>query len=75
MAANSYEAYEAMKKKYNLKAGVYDDALAKSNPDAGIGILNYQLSYNEDLYYITYDAFASNRIPDIYVTVKGAKAP
>ena len=36
---------------------------------------NYQLSYNEDLYYITYDAFASNRIPDIYVTERGTKLP
>ena len=36
---------------------------------------HYQLAYNEDLYFITYEPFASNRIPDIWVTEKGAKAP
>lgn len=45
MAGNSYQAYEAMKKKYKLNTGVYDDALAKNNPDAGVGLLNYKLSY------------------------------
>ncbi len=34
---------------------------------------NYHLSYNEDRYFITYDAFASNRIPDINVTERGQK--
>ena len=32
---------------------------------------NYHLAYNENRYFITYDAFASNRIPDIYVTERG----
>ena len=36
---------------------------------------HYQLAYDEDRYYITYDAFASNLIPDIYVTEKGATLP
>ena len=36
---------------------------------------HYQLAYDEDRYFITYDAFASNRIPDIWVTEVGAKAP
>ena len=36
---------------------------------------NYHLVYNEDMYLITYDAFASNRIPDIYVMEKGATLP
>ena len=36
---------------------------------------NYQLAYNEDQYFVTYEAFASNRIPDIWVTERGAKAP
>lgn len=34
---------------------------------------NYQLAYNEDQYFITYEAFASNHIPDIWVTERGRK--
>ena len=33
---------------------------------------NYHLAYDEERYFITYEAFASNRIPDIWVTEKGA---
>ena len=33
---------------------------------------NYQLAYDEERYFITYESFASNRIPDIYVSEKGA---
>ena len=33
---------------------------------------HYQLAYDEDRYMITYEAFASNLIPDIYVTERGA---
>ena len=29
---------------------------------------NYRLAYDTDRYLVTYDAFASNMIPDIYVT-------
>ena len=36
---------------------------------------NYQLAYDEERYFVTYDAFASNLIPDIYVTERGAKLP
>ena len=36
---------------------------------------HYHLAYDEDRYMITYDAFASNMIPDIFVTERGAKAP
>ena len=36
---------------------------------------HYQLSYDESRYFVTYEAFASNRIPDIYVTERGAKLP
>ncbi len=36
---------------------------------------HYHLAYDEDRYLITYDAFASNMIPDIWVTERGAKAP
>jgi len=35
---------------------------------------HYQLAYDEDRYLITYEAFASNLIPDIYVTERGAGA-
>ena len=35
---------------------------------------HYHLAYDEDRYMITYDAFASNMIPDIWVTEKGAGA-
>ena len=34
---------------------------------------NYRLAYDEERYFITYEAFASNRIPDIWVTERGAK--
>ena len=33
----------------------------------------YHLSYDENRYLVTYNAFASNHIPDIYVTERGAK--
>ena len=33
---------------------------------------HYRLAYDEERYLITYDAFASNMIPDIWVTEKGA---
>ena len=33
---------------------------------------NYRLAYDEERYLITYEAFASNMIPDIWVTEKGA---
>ena len=33
---------------------------------------HYHLAYDEERYLITYDAFASNMIPDIWVTEKGA---
>ncbi|MBR6954795.1 MAG: hypothetical protein IKH77_07140 [Clostridia bacterium] len=36
---------------------------------------HYRLAYNEDKYFITYDAFSSNIMPDIWVTEKGAEAP
>ena len=33
---------------------------------------HYHLSYNENRFLVTYDAFASNQVPVIYVTEKGA---
>ncbi len=33
----------------------------------------YHLSYNDDLYLVTIESFASNHIPDIYVTERGAQ--
>ena len=33
---------------------------------------NYRLLYNEDRYFVTYEAFADNRMPDIYVTEGGS---
>lgn len=35
---------------------------------------HYHLAYDEDRYMITYDAFASNMIPDIWVTEVGVGA-
>ena len=32
---------------------------------------HYRLAYDTERYHVTYDAFASNLIPDIWVTVKG----
>ena len=29
---------------------------------------NYGLAYDQSRYYVTYDAFASNQMPEIYVT-------
>jgi len=34
---------------------------------------NYMLAYNEERYFVTYNSFSSNHIPDIYVTERGAK--
>ncbi|MBQ9196445.1 MAG: hypothetical protein IJ157_04295 [Clostridia bacterium] len=34
---------------------------------------NYHLAYNEDQYFVTYESFASNRIPDIWVTERGRR--
>ncbi|MBR6088482.1 MAG: hypothetical protein IKP86_01020 [Anaerolineaceae bacterium] len=34
---------------------------------------NYMLAYNEDRYFVTYQSFSSNHIPDIYVTERGAQ--
>ena len=48
--------------------GAYPDSVAYLRE-------HYHLAYDEDRYMITYDAFASNMIPDIYVTERGAKAP
>lgn len=31
---------------------------------------HYRLAYDTERYYVTYDAFAANLIPDIWVTVK-----
>ena len=33
---------------------------------------HYRLAYDDERYLITYDAFASNMIPDIWVTEMGA---
>lgn len=32
---------------------------------------HYQLAYDESRYFVTYEAFATNHIPDIYVTERG----
>ena len=34
---------------------------------------NYHLSYNNDRYLVTIESFASNHLPDIYVTERGAQ--
>ena len=36
---------------------------------------HYRLAYDEDRYLVTYDSFASNMLPDIWVTEKGAGMP
>ncbi|MBR1707643.1 MAG: hypothetical protein IJ719_02290 [Clostridia bacterium] len=36
---------------------------------------NYGLAYNENRYLVTYNAFASNQLPEIYVMEKGATLP
>ena len=33
---------------------------------------HYQLAYDEDRYFVTYEAFAPNIIPSIYITERGA---
>lgn len=33
----------------------------------------YSLAYDEDRYFVTYEAFAPNVIPSIYITEKGAR--
>lgn len=34
---------------------------------------NYRLAYDADRYLVTYEAFASNMIPDIYVTERSTE--
>ena len=36
---------------------------------------HYHLVYDEDQFLVTYNSFASNRFPDIYVVEKGAGIP
>ena len=36
---------------------------------------HYELAYDEARYYVTYEAFAVNRMPDIWVTERGAEGP
>ena len=36
---------------------------------------HYHLAYNEERFLVSYDAFASNKIPDIFVIERGAGAP
>lgn len=36
---------------------------------------HYRLAYDEERYFVTYESFAANRIPDIYVTERGAVLP
>ena len=36
---------------------------------------HYGLAYDENRYFVTMESFASNRIPDIYVTERGAVLP
>ncbi|MBR2571682.1 MAG: hypothetical protein IKE30_06085 [Clostridia bacterium] len=36
---------------------------------------NYHLAYDEDRYFVTYEAFAPNLIPSVYVTERGATVP
>ena len=35
---------------------------------------HYSLAYDESRYFVTYEAFAPNVIPSIYITERGAKA-
>ncbi len=36
---------------------------------------HYHLAYDEERYFVTYEAFAPNVIPTIYVTKRGATLP
>ena len=36
---------------------------------------HYHIAYDEDQFYVTYNSFASNQFPDIYVVEKGAQMP
>lgn len=42
-------------------------------PDIGHLVENYGLAYDDDRYLITYDAFASNVLPEIRVEVRGGE--
>ena len=55
-------------KAFGIAGSIFDDL--KSYIDD-----NYVSERNEEEYFITYEAFASNRIPDIYVTERGHRAP
>lgn len=47
-------------------------AVEGSYPDDPQYLIRYGLDYDEDRYIISYDAFASNIMPDISVLEKGA---
>ena len=36
---------------------------------------HYRLSYDEERFLVTFNSFASNQFPDIYVVERGAKTP
>lgn len=42
-------------------------------PDVSYLKDHYGLAYNEDEYFVFYDAFASNILPEIHVTRRGAE--
>ena len=42
-------------------------------PDVNYLKENYGLAFNEDEYFVSYDAFASNILPEIRVSRKGAE--
>ena len=48
--------------------GAYPDDLAYLQA-------HYHLSYDSERYFVTYNAFASNLFPDIYVVERGAVLP
>ena len=52
---------------HEISGRVFD--AATHEPASGVQVR----VYNESRYFITYDAFASNRIPDIYVTERGQR--
>ena len=42
-------------------------------PDVNYLMENYGLAYNDEEYFVSYQAFASNVLPEIHVTRKGAE--
>lgn len=74
MDARSAQAEEELVLQAVRRAMIACYAVEGAYP-ADLGYLkeNYGLAYNEDAYYVFYDAFAANILPEVHVKRRGAE--